>query len=224
MRTLLMQRAARALLVAGLVSIAMSGAAEAQSIRASQKPHRVSLSSHADCWSPQPRSAGVAVGLPSPSLELSSAEGHVGGGPIVAGRVDLPMAGPLRVRLEASTAWWNTNVTPFTTVDGQRVTGETASGWMTESHLSAFGGFTMGQPGFCGHLFFGPGLYAISGAGLSLVRPGFGLMAGMDIPISAYGVVQVDGGLHAMTGTRTAWISSTSILAPTLLIGWAYRF
>lgn len=200
-----------------LLSLGAAGAAGAQS--------------SSDCRSPQPRSVGVAIGRSSPYAELASgfllAEGgsvSVRSGLQVAGRVDIPIAGPLRVRVEGASSRWDMRRTVYDADAGYRVVDERSIGSMSERHLVALAGVRTGRAPFCAHVSAGGGFYALGFRDASHRRAGGAIAAGMEIPTGSRGAVQLDVTLH-LIGTRDADpIASTVVPAAALTIGWAYRF
>jgi hypothetical protein len=185
-----------------------------------------------DCLSPQPASVGIAFGRSSPYLELASgavdvepdSSVSVRSGVQFAGRVDAPVVGPVRVRLEGATARWDLRRIRYDTDAGFRVISETSLEHMTARHLVALVGLRTGRAPVCAHVSAGGGVYSIGFQGTPVRRAGFALAAGMEIPTGPRGVVQLDATLH-LIGTRDAPpIASTTVPVLSLLAGWAYRF
>jgi len=202
-----------------LFSIGVIGTADAQG--------------RADCQSPQPPSIGLAFGRSLPGFALPAET--VGAGPIttltvrgatqVAGRADLPVVGPLRVRLEGAMAHWDVRQTLYDPNAGYQVIDEASIGAMSTRHLVALVGIRTGRPGACAHVSAGGGLYSIGFRDASLRRPGFALAAGIEVPTGRHGAIQADATLHVIRIGDGYPITSFSD-APTLslLVGWAYRF
>jgi hypothetical protein len=189
----------------------------------------------ADCQSPQPPSIGVAVGRSSPYIELNSdAVGaepvgsvHVRGATQVAGRADLPVTGPLRVRLEGANAHWDVRRTLYDANAGYQVTDESSIGSMSARHVVALVGIRTGRPPVCAHVSAGPGYYSIGFRNASLRRTGFALAAGMELPTGRHGAIQADVTLHLIRiGDEygNPITNFSAVLTQSLLIGWAYRF
>lgn len=185
-----------------------------------------------DCLSPQPASIGFAWGRSSPYVELASgtvevepaSSVSVWSGAQLAGRVDVPVTGPLRVRLEGATARWDLRRIRYDADAGFRVISETSIDNMTARHLVALIGLRTGRAPVCAHVSAGGGLYSIGFRGTSVRRAGVALAAGIEIPTGSRGVVQLDATLH-LIGTRDApQVASTTVPALSLLAGWAYRF
>jgi hypothetical protein len=184
------------------------------------------------CRSPQPPSVGVAFGVSLPYLELvpgvaggeSASSVSVRGGVQLAGRADLPVTGPLRVRVEGATARWDVRRTLYDADAGYAVLGERSIDRMSARHFVALVGVRTGRAPACAHLSAGGGLYSIGFRGASARRAGGTLAAGMEIPTGSRAAVQLDATLH-LIGTRDATpIASTAVPALSLAVGWAYRF
>lgn len=149
-----------------------------------------------DCRSPQPPSIGAAFGHSLPSVELSSSVApaepnssvSARSGAQVAGRADLPVIGPLRVRLEGATARWEVRRIRYDPNGGFRVIDEELIGQITTRHLVAL---------------VGPGLYSIGYQGTSGRRAGFAIAAGMEIPTGSRGAVQLDVTVHLIGTSET---------------------
>lgn len=201
-----------------LLSIGAAGVASAQA--------------RADCLSPQPAAIGGAFGRSSPYVELASgavdvepaSSVSVRSGAQFAGRVDVPVVGPVRVRLEGATARWDLRRVRYDTDAAFRVVEETSIDHMTARHFVALVGLRTGRTPVCAHVSAGGGLYSIGFRGTSVRRAGAALAAGIEIPTGSRGVVQLDATVH-LIGTRDAPpIASTTVPALSLLAGWAYRF
>jgi hypothetical protein len=184
-----------------------------------------------DCRSPQPPSIGVAFGRSSPYLDLArgavelSGPGTVAvhGGAQFAGRADLPLSGPLRLRIEAARARWDIRQRTYSP-DDFTVTADESVDHMSARHLVALAGLRLGRAPACAHVSAGGGVYALGFRGESAWRPGASLAAGIELPTGEHGAVQVDAVLH-LIGTRDVHpIASTAVPALNLLVGWAYRF
>jgi len=184
-----------------------------------------------DCRSAQPTSVGVSIGRSSPYLEVdSSAVGaprvgsvSVESGGQLAGRLDLPVAGPLRLRVEAATARWDVRHRLYLSASGETIADRSLDRISTR-HLVALVGLRTGRAPMCAHVSIGGGLYSFGLPGAIVRRPGFAFGVGMEIPTGEHGAVQLDVGLHLVT-TRDAYpITSSAIPAASLSIGWAYRF
>ncbi len=185
----------------------------------------------ADCASPQPPSIGIAFGRSSPYIELArgavdlSGPGSVAvqGGAQFAGRADLPLSGPLRLRIEAARARWDIRQRTYSP-DDLTVTADESVDHMSARHLVALAGLRLGRAPACAHVSAGGGLYALGFRGESVWRPGAVLSAGIELPTGGHGAIQVDAVLH-LIGTRVAHpIASSAVPALNLLVGWAYRF
>jgi hypothetical protein len=186
-----------------------------------------------DCRSPQPPSVGIAVGRSLPYLEPASdiastepsASVSVRGGLQVAGRADLPVTGPLRVRIEGAGARWDVRETVYDRNAGFQVSGESSLGSMSARHFVALAGIRTGRAPVCAHVSAGGGFYAIGFRNASLRRAGLAMAAGIEVPAGPHGAIQADATLHLMRtgdGQPIATLSAAPTLS--LLIGWAYRF
>lgn len=185
-----------------------------------------------DCRLPQPPSVGIAVGKSSPYLELPAdvveddgGSGSVHAGTHVAGRADLPLVGPLRLRIEGATARWDVRRTRYDPGAGYRVTDDRSIGSMSARHLVALIGIRTGWPPVCARVSAGGGLYTIAYRNAALHRPGVSLSAGIEAPAGPHGVIQADAVLHVIrTGDGYPITSFADVPTLSLLVGWAYRF
>ena len=200
-----------------LIALAAAGVAEAQG-----RP---------DCRSPLPPSVGVAFGRSSPYVELASGvveppgtgSVQVRAGAQFGARAELPVVGPLRVRIDAATARWDVRQTTYDP-NGFTVTADTSVGHMSARHLVALLGVRTGRAPACAHVAAGGGVYALGFRDASVRRPGASLAAGIEMRTGDHGAIQVDGMLHII-GTRDRYpISGSAALALNLLLGWVYRF
>lgn len=199
-----------------LISVSSVGVAEAQG--------------QADCRSRQPPSVGVAFGRSSPYLDLAQGiiEGAAPGSVLVNGgaefvaRGDLPVTGPLRLRIEGATARWDVRQTMYGP-DGA-VMAETSAGRMSARHFVALVGLRTGRAPLCAHVSGGGGLYALGFRDESVRRPGAALAAGLELPTGQHGAIQVDAVLHLISTSGAYTIASSTVPVLNLLAGWAYRF
>jgi hypothetical protein len=183
------------------------------------------------CRSPLPPSVGVAFGRSSPYVDLApgvveaSAPSSVlvSGGTQFVGRADLPVTGPLRLRIEGATARWDVRRKSYES-DGRTVTGDTSAGHMSARHLVALVGLRAGRAPVCAHVSAGGGFYALGFRGASIRRPGVSLAAGIELPTGDHGAIQVDAVLHLIRTRDGHPIASTTVPALNLLVGWTYRF
>jgi len=183
------------------------------------------------CAESRPPGVGIALGRSSPYLELDSASVEPGPpgslsvrtGLQLAGRVEVPIAGPVRVRLEAATSRWNVQRRRYDPDDGFRLIEDVSIGRIATHHLVALAGVGLGRAPACAHVSAGGGLYAFAFRGTSVRRPGFALAAGVEIPVGERGAIQLDGTLH-LIARDVAPIASFAPLALSLLAGWVYRF
>jgi hypothetical protein len=137
-----------------------------------------SAQGRADCSSPQPRSIGIALGRSLPGVELAPGVVNVdpgmsvsvGSGAQVAGRADLPLVGPLRVRLEGAAARWHVQSIRYSPGPEVRAISLTSVDRMSTKHVTALVGLRQGRAPACAHVSAGIGLYALTFRGTS-VRP-----------------------------------------------------
>lgn len=184
-----------------------------------------------DCRSPLPASLGVAFVRSSPYLDLAPgvveppAQGSlmVKGGALFAGRAELPVRGPLRLRLEGATARWSVQQTTYGP-DGAMPIADTSLGDMSAHHLVGLVGLQMGRAPVCAHVSAGGGFYALDFQGASARRPGAALAAGIDFPTGQHGAILVDAVLHLIATRGNHPIASSTVPALNVLLGWAYRF
>jgi len=200
-----------------LIALGPAGVAEAQG--------------RSHCRSPQPPSVGVAFGRSSPYFDLASGVVEPSGtgsvqvraGAQFGARAELPVAGPLRLRIDAATARWDVRQTTYDP-DEFTVTANTSVGQMSARHLVALIGVRTGRAPACAHVSAGGGVYALGFRSASVRRPGASLAAGIDLPTGAHGAIQVDAMLHLIATRDGHPIASSTALALNLLVGWAYRF
>jgi hypothetical protein len=182
------------------------------------------------CWTAAPRAIGVSLGRSSPYLELSrGATGSETTGSVLvhsglqlAGRLDLPVAGPWRARFEGAGAGWQV-VEQFYGSGGEPVaSGE--RGRVSARQAVAMFGRQGGRSPVCGYVLAGAGLYLLDYRGASLTRPGFALTAGVEIPAGGRNAIQAELQLHVIN-TRTQYpIAATDVPAAAIMIGWSRRF
>lgn len=200
-----------------VLSIGVTGTANAQG--------------RSDCRSAPPPRIGVAVGWSSPYLEphadlLQGETGSVsvGGGVQLAGRVELPLAGLLRVRLEGASARWNVRrrlyaPETYTVIDDRSV------GSLSARHLVALVGIRTGRAPVCAQLSAGGGLHMVGFEDTTLHRVGLALAAGLEAPTGGRGVLQADATIHLIRiGDGAPITNASDALTLSLLVGWTYRF
>jgi hypothetical protein len=142
----------------------------------------------------------------------------------LAARANLPVAGPLRLRLEAARSRWDVRRTAYDPAAGYAATSDRSIGSMSERHLVALIGMNS-RVGPCSYVAAGGGFYSIGFREMSFRSPGIALAAGMEIPTGARGAIQLDATLHVInSGNWRAITTNSQVLAINLLIGWAYRF
>lgn len=184
------------------------------------------------CASSVPPSIGLAFGRSSPYLEgldrqivglPASGSFHVDGGRALVGRVEVPVAGPLRLRIEGGTARWDVRHVTYGPPPSSAAT-DTSAGHLSVRHLAAFLGLRMGRPPVCAHVSAGAGLYSLGFGRASTLRSGAALAMGVDMPTGDRGAIQIDGELHLIGTGGSGFITSSTVPALQLLVGWSYRF
>ncbi len=188
--------------------------------------------SRSDCLSRHPASAGVAVGYSEPYLALWSraVDGgparsiDVRSGPELAVRTDVPVAGRLRLRLQASTTRWDVRQKTYDVDADFQPIGEASMGHMRARHLVALIGVRGGRTRACVHASLGAGLHSLAFQGEAVRRPGFAWATGIEISTGARGVVQIDMGLYVIDTRGELSMARTAALVRNLTVGWAWRF
>ena len=180
------------------------------------------------CQSSPAPSFGLSAGRSSTYIEpVSESFGvepgsvNVRGGPQLAGRAELPVAGRLRLRLEAARSKWDVRRTVYDAA-AKAVTSDRSIGSMSQRHLVAMLGVNV-QP--CAYVAVGGGVYAIGFRDQFFRSLGPAVAAGMEFPTGARGAIQLDAAVHMIGGSNGKTIATNSTL-PTigLNVGWAYRF
>jgi hypothetical protein len=185
-----------------------------------------------DCSSPQPPSIGASIGRSDPYLELRSAavdveppdSVSVRAGAQLAGRADLPLAGPLRLRLEGATARWDVRVQRYDPDAGYRVIADESVGHMTSRHFVALVGLTTGRAPACAHVSAGGGFYSIGFRGDAVRSLGLAIGAGMEIRTGSTGAIQLDATVHMIDTRSRDPIAFSTVDALNLTVGWTHRF
>jgi hypothetical protein len=184
----------------------------------------------AACSAASPRSVGVSLGRASPYLDLSrgAVDAEIPGSILVrggfqlAGRGDLPIAGPWRARVEAAAENWR--VERQTYGKDFQISSVNAVGHLGVRQVTAMVGRQGGRSPVCGYVLAGGGIYALGFRGTTLRRPGVALTTGIEVPTGEHGAVAADVRLH-LINTRSQYpIASTDVLSASLSIGWSYRF
>ena len=182
-----------------------------------------------DC-SIAPRGIGVSIGRVSPYLDLSQgAVDNVPQGSILvrngvqlAGRGDLPIAGPWRVRVEAAAANWP--VVRQTYDDDFHLSATETAGQIGVRQLAAMIGRQGGRSPVCGYVLAGGGFYSLDFRGAAVRRPGAAMTAGIEFPTGERGAVQVDVQLHLISTEGRYPIAFSEVPAASLMVGWSLRF
>ena len=182
-----------------------------------------------DC-SIAPRGIGVSIGRVSPYLDLSQgAVDTVPRGSILvrngfqlAGRGDLPIAGPWRARVEAAAANWPV-VRQIYGDDFQLTATETA-GHVGVRQIAAMIGRQAGRSPVCGYVLAGGGFYSLDFRGAAVRRPGVALTAGIEFPTGERGAVQADLQLHLVNTEGRYPIAPSEVPVAGITVGWSLRF
>ena len=186
--------------------------------------------SYTDCFTPRPPAIGLSMGRSSPYFDLASETTGpenrgsilVRGGFQIAGRVDLPIGGPWRARIEGSGSNWRVVRQTYGS-NFELVTTDTV-GHVEARQVVGLVGLQAGREPLCAYVLAGGGIFSLDYRGARLRRPGVALTAGIELPIGAHGAVQADVQLHAINTAGRYPVSSTEILAASLSVGWVYRF
>ena len=195
-----------------LLGLGTTGIAHAQSRR--------------DCSEAAPAGIGLSVGRSlTPLFELSRGTFdaiergsiHLGPGLHLGGRVDLPIAGSWRGRVEVSGANWP--VERQTVHPAERLT----LGHVEARQILAFIGRPVGRRSACGYVLAGGGVFSLRVEETRLRRPGAALAGGIELPVTGRGALQLEAQVH-MIGSGARSPIATGALAANLSIGWLYRF
>jgi hypothetical protein len=184
----------------------------------------------ARCSAASPRAVGLSLGRVSPYLELSrgAVDADVRGSILVRsgvgliGRGDLPIAGPWRVRVEASTETWRVERQTY----GQdfQVSAIDTIGHFRVREFVGMIGRQGGRSPVCGYVLGGGGIYALDFRGTTIRRPGVAMTTGVEVPTGERGAVQADVRLHIINTQGRYPIASSDVLAASVSVGWSYRF
>jgi hypothetical protein len=185
--------------------------------------------SRADCSEAAPPGFGVSVGRSSPSFYLSQGvvEGDergsvsVRGGPQLAARADLPVAGAWRARIEGAAANWRVT---RQTYDGFQLTANDTVGHVKERQVVGMIGRQGGRSPVCGYVLAGGGIYSFDYKGARLRRPGVALAVGLEVPTGDRGAIQADVRLDIIDSRARYPIASTTVLGASLSVGWSHKF
>jgi hypothetical protein len=173
---------------------------------------------------------GVAAGWSSPYVYLDSdavEDGpgsiQVHGGVQIGGRGDFSIGGPVRVRVEGSTAWWSVDRQTYSPDAAATVT-TGSEGHVNVRQLGASIGLRGGRAPLCWYVLAGGGLYSLSFRDDTLRRPGFQLTPGLEFPTGDRGRLQIEAQIHFIDTNGRPPFSSTKALAASIVFGWAYQF
>lgn len=186
--------------------------------------------SRRDCSAAGPTGIGFLMGRSlTPLFELSRGtfeaieEGsiHPRGGLHLGGRVDLPIAGSWRGRVEVSGSNWPVE---HQTYDANFHPVERSTLEHVESRqILAFIGRQGGRGSACGYVLAGGGLFSLRVEEARVRRLGAALAAGVEVPVTGRGALQLEAQVHMIrTGARPPM--TTGALAANLSVGWLYRF
>jgi len=172
---------------------------------------------------------GGALGRSSPYLDLASGivDVHdnssvlVRGGPQVAGRVEAPLAGAWRARLEGVAANWQ--VVQQTYGSQGQVSATRSEGHVEAHQISAMIGRQGGRDPACGYVLAGGGIYSLRYRGARLVRPGLALTAGIEVPVGR-GTIQAEMQLHMIDTRGRDPVAGSAALAASISAGYTHRF
>jgi hypothetical protein len=178
-----------------------------------------------------PPTIGAAFGRSSPSVDLKpgvvdvprSTSILVEGGSLFTARAELPVAGPLRLRIEGGTARWDVRQVTYDPA-GRSVMTDRSAGQLSVHHLAALVGVRTGRAPACAQLSAGGGFYALGFGGASVRRPGASLAAGIEIPTGQHGAIQAEAALDLIATGGPSFIASSAVPALNVVVGWAYRF
>ena len=199
-----------------LLGVVTTGVAHAQSRR--------------DCSAAGPTGIGLSVGRSlTPLFELSRGtfegieRGSIHNGPALhlGGRVDLPIAGSWRGRVEVSGANWP--VEDQTYDANFRPVGRFTLGHVESRQILAFVGRQGGRSSPCGYVLAGGGLFSLRVEEARILRPGAALAAGVEMPVTSRGALQLEAQVH-MIGSGARPPMATGAIAMNLSVGWLYRF
>ena len=146
----------------------------------------------------------------------------VRGGFHAAGRLDVPIAGPWRGRVEVSGANWPVERQRYGD-DFQLISKDTV-GEIEARQIIALIGRQGGRSSACGYVLAGAGIYSIGLEGRGVRRPGVALTAGIEVPVTGRGAVQLDAQVHMIGAATTDRIASRGALAASISVGWSHRF
>ena len=165
----------------------------------------------------------------APYLELSQAVvGGASGGTILpggglhlAGRVDVPIAGPWRGRVDVSGANWPLERRSYGD-DGEVIDRDTV-GQIEARQIVASIGRQGGRGASCGYVLAGGGLYSFAIERTHVRRRGLALTGGIEIPVGGRGAVQLDAQVHMISLSGHPLVSAGA-LAANISVGWSHRF
>jgi hypothetical protein len=188
-------------------------------------PAAANAQSNAGCDGRRPPAVGVAVGRSSPYFEPTGDIATASRGFWhLAARADLPIAGAWRARVEGATTEWRLERTTYS-ADLREVVAREIVGHLDVRHVAGLIGRQLGRAPACAYVLAGGGLYALDYRGAHSFKPGTTLVAGIELPASSRGAIQVDAQVHIVdTGPDgLPPIGSSAVLDGRLAIAWVFR-
>jgi hypothetical protein len=141
------------------------------------------------------------------------------GGVYLAGRLDLPIAGPWRGRVEVSGANWRLEQNRYG--DDLQLVATDPIGQIEAREIVALVGRQGGRAP-CGYVLAGGGLYSLDLGRMRVRRTGVALTGGIELPIRGRGALQLDAQVHMINAA--AGRPFRGVLAANISIGWSHRF
>jgi hypothetical protein len=168
------------------------------------------------------RSLAPYLGLSQGAVDGGS-EGSVlpGGGLYLAGRLDLPIAGPWRGRVEVSGANWPLELRRYSN-DGEVIARDTV-GQIGARQIVASIGRQGGRGSSCGYVLAGGGLYSFAIERTTVRRRGVAITAGIEFPVAGRGAVQLEGQIHMISLAGHPPVSEGA-MGLNISVGWSHRF
>ena len=184
------------------------------------------------CIDTAPPVIGVAMGRSSayvyldsdavPPVQFSSVQ--VRGGLAFSARADVSIVGPVRFRVEGSTARWNVERQIYDPDRNYEVISTSSIGSVENRQIGASLGLRGGRWPACWYVLAGAALYSLGFGDTTLRRPGGAITAGVEVPVGERVVIQVDVQLNVIDTKALSPFASTTALAAALKGGWAFRF
>jgi hypothetical protein len=184
-----------------------------------------------ECSTPRPLGIGVSAGRSlTPYFDFSPGVFDTGGlgsislegGVHLGARVDAPIAGPWRARLEVSGANWRVDRQVFGA--GSDLVAIETMGHVEARQILASVGRQVGYSPACGYVLVGGGLFSLDVEGTRVRRPGLALTAGIEMPVTDRGALQFEAQVHVIRTDSRPPIASSDALAASISFGWLHRF